>query len=33
MKLAQERRGEFQEIHYLDATRARLTYLMPLSES
>jgi GTP-binding protein LepA len=32
MKLAQDKRGEFQEIHYLDATRARLTYLIPLGE-
>jgi GTP-binding protein LepA len=32
MKLCQERRGEFQEMQYLDATRARLTYLIPLSE-
>jgi GTP-binding protein LepA len=32
MKLAQEKRGDFQEIHYLDATRARLTYLIPLGE-
>jgi len=32
MKLAQEKRGDFQEIHYLDPTRARLTYLVPLGE-
>jgi GTP-binding protein LepA len=32
MKLCQDKRGEFQEMHYLDATRARLTYLIPLSE-
>jgi GTP-binding protein LepA len=32
MKLAQEKRGDFQEIHYLDATRAKLTYLIPLGE-
>ncbi len=32
MKLCQEKRGDFQEIHYLDATRARLGYLIPLSE-
>ncbi len=32
MKLCQEKRGEFEEIHYLDPTRARLTYLIPLSE-
>lgn len=32
MKLCQDKRGDFQEIHYLDATRARLTYLIPLGE-
>jgi len=32
MKLCQERRGDFQEIQYLDATRARLVYVIPLSE-
>jgi GTP-binding protein LepA len=32
MKLSQEKRGEFEEIHYLDKTRARLTYLVPLGE-
>ncbi len=32
MKLSQDKRGDFQEIHYLDATRARLTYLIPLGE-
>jgi GTP-binding protein LepA len=32
MKLCQEKRGDFQEITYLDPTRARLTYLIPLGE-
>ncbi len=32
MKLVQERRGEFHGMEYLDADRAQLTYLMPLSE-
>ncbi|MBD3160715.1 MAG: elongation factor 4 [Candidatus Eisenbacteria bacterium] len=32
MKLCQDKRGEFQEMHYLDTSRARLTYRMPLAE-
>jgi GTP-binding protein LepA len=32
MKLVQDRRGEPHGIDYLDAERAQLTYLMPLSE-
>ncbi len=32
MKLCQDKRGEFQEIHHLDGTRAQLTYLIPLGE-
>jgi len=32
MKLNQDRRGTFVEIHYLSVDRVRLTYEMPLSE-
>jgi GTP-binding protein LepA len=32
MKLVQDRRGDFHGMEYLDANRAQLTYLMPLSE-
>ena len=32
MELCQNRRGEYQSIEYLEATRARLTYEIPLNE-
>lgn len=32
MQLCQDRRGVYQNIEYIDATRASLTYKMPLSE-
>ncbi|MFB3909007.1 MAG: translation elongation factor 4 [Candidatus Eisenbacteria bacterium] len=32
MKLCQEKRGDFQEMQYLDPTRAKLTYFIPLGE-
>lgn len=32
MELSQEKRGEFKDMKYLEATRVMLTYLLPLSE-
>jgi GTP-binding protein LepA len=32
MKLAQERRGVYREMHYLDTERVRLDYELPLNE-
>ncbi len=32
MDIAQDRRGEFKDMQYLDTKRAKLTYLMPLNE-
>ena len=32
MELSQEKRGEFKDMKYLDATRVMLTYMLPLSE-
>lgn len=32
MELCQDRRGTFQNMHYLDDTRAELIYLLPLNE-
>lgn len=32
MELCQDRRGTFQNMHYLDDTRAELVYLLPLNE-
>ncbi|KAI4453024.1 translation factor guf1-related [Holotrichia oblita] len=32
MELCQERRGEYEGMDYLDSTRARLTYKLPLNE-
>lgn len=32
MDIAQDRRGEFKDMQYLDTKRAKLTYIMPLNE-